>query len=277
MSANAAPIRWMHVPKTGTSFQLALVAWGCSREAFKSLASTSSLAFDFQSPMCSGSFTANSGGDHHPLSTTDRVTGRVVSLFRAPKTRIASGYAHDFHDCPPLRERFNCSDVNKYDCARQPAVVMQRERVVLEYARCVDGCTTRMIMGMPCGRHDLPFHQALTKETTERAIAQRIAAENVVSRQFVFLGDTDHWRLSICQFVSIYKPLHHEAGYDIPKLFHNIRATRSKDLEMHARTVLDRVRWNDTDVPLYRKAVARMTQINAMLVNNSEYHTCLAS
>ena len=57
---------------------------------------------------------------HPPLSASDRVArpGRVVGIFREPLKRIASCYAHNFHDCKPLQRRYKCSTSHSdFTCA----------------------------------------------------------------------------------------------------------------------------------------------------------------
>ena len=280
------PLRWLHVPKAGSSFQNTLLAWGChpSRMPLSSDVGTVALFLD-SNPGCSGSFArghrnGSTVSGHPPLSASDRVArpGRVVGFFREPLKRIASGYAHNFHDCMPLQRRYQCSTSHfDFTCASR---VPQRaeEATVLAYARCVEGCARRMMRGERCGRRALPptrehYHMA--------AAAAHVAAPTLVLARhvFAFVGHTGAWARSICVFVGLFAPRHTPAYADLADLLGNVRPSGGGGkggLEDRALRILRRHRWNDSDAPLHRWVVEwlKSAEKSLLVQNSSRYREC---
>lgn len=65
--------------------------------------------------------------------------GHVVGFLRHPVERVASGYAHGFHDCSKKRLLIGYKglsfDANPWDVPQR-----LEEELVLKYAACVEGC-----------------------------------------------------------------------------------------------------------------------------------------
>ena len=273
------PLRWLHVPKAGSSFQNTLLAWGCHPSRMPLSRDVGTVAqFLETNPVCSGSFAPGQPvASHHPLSASDRVArpGRVVGIFREPLKRIASGYAHNFHDCKPLQRRYKCSTSHSdFTCASR---VPQRaeEATVLAYARCVEGCWRRMMCGQQCGRRALP---PMRQHYRTAAAAAHVAAPTLVlaRRVFAFVGHTGAWARSICVFVGLFAPRHTPAYADLADLLGNVRPSGKGRLRDRALRILRRNRVNDSDAPLHRWVVEWLKSAEKKLLvqNSSRYREC---
>ena len=123
-------------------------------------------------------------GGHRPLP---RDAPNRVTLMREPLRRIASGFAHDLHDCKELRERFGCGGWQP-GYANACAQRVWRDvgvDALLEYSKCVGGCAANLLTGRYC---DSPA-RALGRSGVERAASEL--------RAFAFVGLTDRWTESV--------------------------------------------------------------------------------
>merc|ERR1719281_1303106 len=121
----------------------------------------------------------------------DTELSKVVMMVRAPKSRISSGYIHNFHDCYPLQKKYNLEE------NAHPAFALDgniESDILEEYAICVQSCTVNMLIGRGCeyARKD----EIEVPSDEERASDAQTAISRL--RKFGFVGLTDQWDLSIC-------------------------------------------------------------------------------
>ena len=194
-SGAGAPVRFLHVPKTGgTSLANLLFVAQCGAIPVRVAISPSALlpiarlhcprAFDgFGALGCSPS--------HMPLlpSFARRCAAgaaRCFTMQRRPWERMRSGFYHGLHSCGwmqqaicrlpardsatcarrPVARRSSCGRVihPSHDCLRQDVTPAQRawfwanftEAHVRLYGACVGACSARMLTGLQCGRCSPP-------------------------------------------------------------------------------------------------------------------------
>jgi hypothetical protein len=201
------PIFWLHVPKTGSSFATTLAHFGCPSLPAGVVTEKPDDLFSTYPQLwmgCQRSFKHFEIG-HDPLpKSVDR--RHVVSVFREPKARLASGYFHNLHDCPSLR---NSVCIPRYhpqmpkgfpdwnglpgDCDRFFQTPLQQQKpTILEYSRCVGGCATHMLTGTPCGFKPGTITTAAEADSKAKALK--------AIEQLGFVGLTEQWPLSVCLF-----------------------------------------------------------------------------
>merc|ERR1719498_562104 len=100
---------------------------------------------------CKGSFLRFASG-HEPvplLSSFDN----VVSMFRKPRVRMLSGYFHNYHDCPAMRQKYGCStEISREACEHLYTDPLAEQAPRLqEYESCVQDCSAHMLTGVMCG------------------------------------------------------------------------------------------------------------------------------
>lgn len=190
------PILWLHVPKTGSSFATTLAHFGCpSLPASRTVKEPSNLPYGLMLP-CQDSFERFESG-HEPVPNSSDL-GHVVSMFREPKERLASGYFHRLHDCPGLRNkvcvpRDTPENGLNGDCDRFFQTPLQQQKpTIAEYNKCVGGCTAHMLAGRPCGIN--PDMRTIAVETDSKVKALKAID------QLGFVGITEQWPLSVCLF-----------------------------------------------------------------------------
>jgi len=121
----------------------------------------------------------NESGLHH-----------VATMFREPNQRILSGYYNDLHHCWGLQQKYNCHPTisGKMRCDGDIEVAngtyMRNHEVIVpvEYAACVENCTTNMLTGAKCDE--------IGWADTEKAV-------DIVSK-LGFVGLEHEWELSVC-------------------------------------------------------------------------------
>lgn len=202
-----SPILWLHVPKTGSSFATTLAHFGCpflpAGVAIKEPSDLFSTYPQLRMPCQSGFKRFESGHDPLPNSADLR---HVVSMFREPKARLASGYFHRLHDCPSLRNnvcipRYHPQIGKKFppenglpgDCDKFFQIPLQQQKpTIVEYSRCVGGCATHMLAGRPCGIKPDMITTAAEADSKAKALK--------TMEQLGFVGLTEQWPLSVCLF-----------------------------------------------------------------------------
>ena len=134
---NVNPIKdkpyYLHIPKTGTSFQTTLLRAYCPETNYRYARQVPKFS------ACHFRFAKFKAG-HPPLAHPKRHAGHqstLVFMTRRPVERIVSGYFHNYHDCAAkgnntVNTAFNGTDI-------------------LEYAECVNGCAVNMLTGKKCG------------------------------------------------------------------------------------------------------------------------------
>lgn len=101
-----------------------------------------------------------------------------AGTFRQPEMRILSGYRRNMHGC------WTCSKMEKE----------QEKRLrLMEYAKELSGCVTKMLIGFRCG--DSSHH--LTDADVKWSI-------KVLHTGFVFVGILEEWPLSVCLFHAMF-------------------------------------------------------------------------
>lgn len=205
------PIRWLHVPKSGTSFANVLVPLACAPgslppwaaivldQTFISRAATgTNTPVDSSTPdpggelyrwfpqcfpevvpaRCPGLAAEWSFSGHVPLSqneSADMSRYHYFAMLRDPMRRLVSVYNH------PGRRRNECRT------CRENASIYE---FAAHHTRSSDrsgsaGCATKMLVGRAC--------QSAYPSRSEVAEAARRL------QRFTFVGDTDDWEASVCR------------------------------------------------------------------------------
>ena len=200
-SAAGPIIRWLHIPKCGTSFANAVYRYGCGTGVFDSVNTTlASFNGAFEARLVkeirpeatcyapAGKMYPHGAAMHLPVGPLDEKLhtlppGRsLVGLFRQPTQRLISAYYHNMH-AHGMDKDHRAKLVAR--CGRLP------EREGLEcFARFpgVAGCATKMLLGHACGAV-VPLSAANISEAVRR-----------VRDWFAFAGVTDCFDASVCAF-----------------------------------------------------------------------------
>eukprot|EP00055_Hartaetosiga_balthica_P001882 m.138846 g.138846 ORF g.138846 m.138846 type:complete len:297 (-) comp17274_c0_seq1:139-1029(-) len=194
--------RWVHIPKTGTSFGTALIHYACeflSEDIYPHRTERNSgdmkdvMDKFYKPPFCTGVFQFHFAG-HAPLRYSEREKGGVVTMLRDPRRRHYSGWqVHGRKGTPTHPE-----DLHDY---------------VLMYK----GCQMKMLLGEKC---EFSLDEAApdvwhpTSKQAERAV-KLLGNRKIVA----FVGLTDEWEASICLFHAMYGGFitHHEMLNTRPK------------------------------------------------------------
>jgi hypothetical protein len=197
------PLIWLHTPKTGSSFATTLAHFGCpsipenvivKEVSWQNPFNNSKFErpFDQQFPLsqwCNGSF-------QHFVSGHSPVWGQyqhVVSMFRNPKKRMLSGYFHNFHDCPSLRERYGCANENNNCMYMYSKPFWLLKSRIRKYSECTSGCQVHMLTGNECG---VMGSQIKNQVNETDALSNALSAIDTLG----FVGLTEEWPLSVCLF-----------------------------------------------------------------------------
>ncbi|CAM9612673.1 unnamed protein product [Choristocarpus tenellus] len=193
------PVFFLHIPKCGTSFEISIAEYACPLLAemsnpIKEKDLVRSQKNKIVKDLCPGKFSRFRNG-HEPLTLKARrgQAGHVVLMLRPPLTRIVSGYLHNFHDCIGMQEKYGVME----NGPRRDAA-MDKDSVILEYAKCVRGCAARMLTGEHCGL--TPGRRRKSKTGEKR---QALMALKILDRA-AFVGMTDYWEESVCLFEAMY-------------------------------------------------------------------------
>ena len=128
---------------------------------------------------------------HAAPQPSDYASGSAfVGMFREPSTRMASGFAHAFHDCPAMTSKYGCDEHAVVIC---PAVMQVTVEKVKEYFDCVKGCQTRMTVGESCGHRK-------NVENVEPSADQIKEAIRHIRQNFVYVGITEQFEDSVKDF-----------------------------------------------------------------------------
>ena len=186
------PVRWVHLPKTGTTFIISVVNYACEHHlaswhlvymakargqadvriahALNARKETSD-----QEARCAGQLLLPIAG-HVPVGARET---RLVTIFRRPAQRLISAYLDNYHawGLPP-------EDRNE---------MKRTARTVDAWARYpgVAGCMGKMLIGRNCGAR---LHRHQLARIQQRAISV------LRSDRFAFVGLVEHWDLSVCLF-----------------------------------------------------------------------------
>lgn len=197
-------LRWLHVPKTGSSFINVLARFACPSARWNT---SFVMALDFDIWVRG----RNLAGDSTPclllrppwlahapvrtdeirLSSGPAPARSLVALFRRPLQRLLSGFHHSEHG----------AEDTMIAPGMPPATRLAMQRACLgspaKYVRwpSIAGCATKMVLGFPCASDRLQ---------PTLADAQRAAAR--LDEHFAFVGLTERWASSICLFHHLKAP-----------------------------------------------------------------------
>lgn len=195
------PVRWLHVPKTGTSFMNTVWHYACTLPAAASASDFASMyekQFAARYPPAAHctAMLDHSPATHKPMGDGEWAAhpGAFVTMLREPSARLVSAFKHGRHciqDCSPEMELDSpCRAVRDnrrfYKCK-----ALRRAKSLREYAAepAARGCTARMLIGHACND---PL--GLLANETARAV------ERLASGGFAFVGLVEEWDLSVCLF-----------------------------------------------------------------------------
>jgi hypothetical protein len=181
-------VRFLHFPKTGTSFFRVLIAHNCPQ-----ILSLGELETSFRlvvSGKKRSSCLQMLAPGHQPLSKTADIS-TFVTLLRDPTTRIASGYVHNFHDCTPMQREFKLHDHSNGNLTQCDEAHF--DDAIPRYFKCVQGCMTRMLIGKTCG----PSMGEVSSKADQILAFHRL-------KKMAFVGFTDTWNATINRFYRQY-------------------------------------------------------------------------
>jgi len=206
-ASSGRQIRWLHVPKTGTSFGNTVWHYGCpDLPSNVSLANYSSnyerrLNADYPLSDCP-LLMDHSPGTHKPVGVEEWKDNTFVTMFRKPSSRVCSAYNYGKQcvmDCNPENDK-SCFQVRKLDNAwywllhrGETCAYMYASSDLLEYGSQADtkGCATKMLIGQPCNAPE-----NLTHEQVHLALSR--------IQKLAFVGLQEEWSLSVCLFHRIF-------------------------------------------------------------------------
>jgi len=236
---------YLHVPKTGSSFQRVLTATFCPECGAVLLP----ILFSSSSPCkktlakCTARFRSLRPG-HSSFRGGD--PSNLVFLLRDPIERIVSGYFHNYHDCGRLQKSYGISPHSQSAAKFLRAQVEAVEGGIVDYSSCVNGCAVNMLNGRKCGsRKPNKREVSLAMNRTQNA---------------AFVGLTGSWEETIELFLRIFDVNFRErGGNSIYSQF--LENTRSGGYEpehlTRARLVLRNSSFHDEDQHVYDVAVSK--------------------
>jgi len=196
-------IRWLHIPKTGTSFANIVWHYGCPDIPRSASVADYDTRFegelDDAYPMKKNCpyLVDHTPATHKPIGEKEWEDhhGSFVTMFREPSSRIESAFNYNRHciqDCNPEN-----NDMWKCDTIRDPARThggackrVQSAQCLTQYALAepAQGCQTKMVYGIPC-----------SGDMTMDPVKRKLAAQRV-KNGFAFVGLVEEWQLSLCLF-----------------------------------------------------------------------------
>lgn len=224
-------IRWLHVPKTGTSFISTIWAYACSGEKVLELrvdpnATTGcSKCYDFalmdrypRDLYCeAGALHERFQTQHAPLqeSSIEGEGANYIGLFRDPSQRLISAKMNGFHVSGFTPETYRRL---RDECANG-----NESQQVACYARFpgVAGCTTRLLAGDDCSFDCNASYHTCTHGEVPDARGKVHAALGALSKM-KFVGLTEEWEETVCLFHLMFggrlyseefKNEHHDANH----------------------------------------------------------------
>ena len=187
-------LRWLHVPKTGSTFQNSIFHWACPGLPHRAGYGPGATPIRFAKlydgsqlnrTLCDRDVDQTLPG-HKPASM-DRVDD-TVAMFRRPAQRILSAFRDRKHaDGFQDRDKAaNWRDLNASGYARHPGIA---------------GCTTRMLLGAKCAHvHQKSEETARATNEAARGGGLPVAKATAVVRRLAFVGLQERWADSICLF-----------------------------------------------------------------------------
>ncbi|EGD79370.1 hypothetical protein PTSG_09780 [Salpingoeca rosetta] len=180
-------MRWIHFPKTGTSFGTCLAHYTCpglDPNAYPNRAESPNGNYMqyfaetyMNSSTCDGVVNLRESHGHTPLREREIAAGGIVGMFRDPRHRDYSGWlVHGRRGESPLHPE-----------------------QLSDYVHLHRACQMRMLLGFECNRVDSVSELAvqISRQDVEYALA-------LLDSKFAFVGLTEFWRESICLFHAMF-------------------------------------------------------------------------
>jgi hypothetical protein len=246
-------VRWLHVPKTGTSFMNTVWHYGCTLPASASASEFRSMyeqqfARKYPREALCPRLLDHSPATHKPIGDAEFAShrGAFVTMLREPSARLVSAFKHGKHciqDCHPETESLpRCVRVRDsrrlYKCK-----AVRRAKTPREYAALpeVRGCAAKMLLGRPC-------NDPLEPQANEtQAAVERL-------RGFAFVGLVEEWDLSVCLFHRLL------GGTPLPQEFIAVRVNKGSAAFLSRRPQLLGGLRDEADEALYGAARASFRQ-----------------
>ena len=195
-------IRWLHIPKTGTSFMNTIWHHGCPDLPLLAEAGMFNESFERKFDKLYGPLNHtcpyledHSPATHKPIGPKEWARlprGTFVSMFRQPAARIISAFymkekrgGQCILDCNP--ESSGCDVVRRRHRTGCDKIHKCQNLGAYSSLPTVRGCQTRMIAGFPCNGGQ-PVSSTMLKTSLQRL------------RSFGFVGLIEEWELSVCLF-----------------------------------------------------------------------------
>jgi hypothetical protein len=208
-------VDWLHIPKCGTTFLGDLIRFNCDTAISGKLGQrddAEALALEdinykafLRAVIHGGSYHSVCQVGlryyHRPLSAQGghytTPVSRVVTFFRDPIARVASGFVHGLHDCSQVSRVMGMtttSACNAFTNNNTSTRQLEKAKLgVLQYAKCVRGCQGRMVTGANCA-------SGLRNSPRAEEVAARAREAVVKLQNFAFVGLTERWEASRCVF-----------------------------------------------------------------------------
>ena len=266
-------VDWLHIPKCGTTFVSDLLRFQCDREISDKLGQrddAEALALEdvrhqhlLWAAMKGGSpyYACQLGlrNYHRPLAAQgghkSRPVSRVVSFFRDPISRVASGFVNGLHDCERVERQVGIS--SRSACIAfaggntSAGELKDAKRAALLYAKCVQGCQGRMVTGDRC---DSSWRHSPRAE----AVAARARKAVAKLRDFAFVGITERWGASACVFK---RDFPRPSGRKYPEQEPHFRASNDHQCEDKVAAYLRKKGFVDVlDSAVYDAALAEFSR-----------------
>jgi len=226
---------WLHIPKTGSTFENILFRAACRVE----------LSMPFQEPgelkslirrLCPNSFEIFENG-HYSMDASYYAVGAyftAVTILRKPWARTLSGFRHNLHDCPQMQREFGIDENDP-----KSASAFYRHNVtpptVRRYVKCVSGCASRMLTGLPCGK------------TIQHPTVSDVPMATTRLRSFSFVGITEYWNITLRAF---------SARFSVPIVPHiDASVLRMARTRVDAWVAAEMQQMSFVDTPLYAEGV----------------------
>jgi hypothetical protein len=234
-------LRWVHFPKTGTSFWATIFSYACRKKGNVDMHVSSfwrhpgcGSCYDFAikeryptTEYCAADAFGSLETQHQPLPPSD--PAHTVAFFRDPSERLLSA-AVNRHMSGFKAQAFHRIQQQCYKTGLDPACVANFAGV--------KGCMARMLTGGYCA-DDGAAHGAPFNVDVNEAIR--------VLRTLAFVGLTEEWNDSVCLFHKMF------GGRVTQAEFHNFHPSHHPKPDMHIR--------DELDDPLYEAAKARFHEL----------------
>jgi len=288
-----------HIPKTATTYYIELLRYKCEGVdidgRLKNIQENDPTALDkflSSDPQVMHCLDKNFSRPHiwhEPITGEEwvRHSGGFVGMFRDPTARIASGYAHDFHDCEQLRWKYNkCFGIRARARERDPenwetswvysseeANVLEDGRkvpasewcmplfepnaeVVRQYFDCTKGCAVNMMLGILCGDGGWTQRGRDVYMVPQRANPPASPSELSVAlerlERFAAVGLMEEYEESVARLHSVFKG---GAPFKREDMLPNIRPSPNTLLKKRVKEILLKEKMVDEqDLKLYKRA-----------------------